>query len=227
MRKTPRTQYKSNLGDLFIDVKKNHEIFCLVDQIFHKESPLTILLEGSADVKNIEILVDVIKFRKNPKDIIVLIDINSQSIKEHKQHIINKRLVSSCQAMVADMNDLPFDDHSIDLVINYFTVNFNTSDRDDDQTIAEIQRVLKPGMSACLFSVYVSDESNKVADRGYAHGARKKDTTFTFPAVYYQSAFKKYYLKCVNFALQNGTDQQYLSYRRFLLMLQSPSPQNI
>ncbi|MEK7577558.1 MAG: class I SAM-dependent methyltransferase, partial [Patescibacteria group bacterium] len=168
---------ENNLSHLFKAAKKSVKTMSILKTIMSSTKPITILVEGSSYQTNVDILDKLISVRNNPDDKLLLIDINPLVVSNYKLYIKKRFPSKNYKVIQADMNLLPFLNKTIDLVINNFTINFNTAKKNDIQTISEIKRVLKSKNSACLFSIGILIEPKiKIAT------VKKNASTIFYPS---------------------------------------------
>lgn len=224
------------LGDLFDAIEKTPEISTQVGRIFAKKEPITILVEGSAFEKNIDVLDHVLVKRNNPDDVILLVDISKRATIEHSKHIKTTFPNKKYHVIQGDMNNLPISSGSVDLVINDCAVNFNTKGKRNKKTLVEIKRLLKPGISGCLFSAAVDRKyddpqygydqelvpPDKISTPGFFYPL--PDQSFTracWPVPYYKSLFTTQGFNYTEFDVEKGKtyfpEPTKISYRRFFL----------
>ena len=204
--------------------------------------PITILIEGSAFVQNIDAINKKISARNNPHDRVLLIDISPTAIASHQDRVNSLRTKEKYSVTWGDMNDLRLGDKTADMVINDCAINFNTLDGQNKKTISEIKRVMKPQNAICLFSTVVPrkfDSSFYGLDQELVpKGQLDKSVDFyplTFanpstaisrkcwPLPYYKSLLHKAGFSFHKFDDQRGKtyfpEASQISYRRFLLTL--------
>jgi hypothetical protein len=224
------------LGDFFDAVNETPEVKAGVEEILSKDEAVTILIEGSAFIRNIDVVDKALSARSNTEDKIILIDISKQAIAEHntylQEHFPNKKYY----VVAGNMNTVPLVDGSVDLVINDCAINFNETDSQNIKTVAETKRILKPGKSGILLSVAVdrtydrsefgTDQENVPADKisqpGFFYPLpdhRFTRTNWTVP--YYRSLFATNDLEYKEFDIEKGKiyfpEESGISYRRFFL----------
>jgi len=224
------------LGDLFEAVENAPEIAQQMDQIFGKKEPIRIVVEGSAFEQNIDVLDRVIAKRNNPLDSILLVDISERATREHFDHIGHRFPTKKYRVIRGDMNNVPLPTGSVDLVINDCALNFNISDDLNKKTLDEIQRLLKPDNSVCLFSVAVDRQyddpkygqnqeqvpQEKIDAQGFFYPLPDQNFTRTCWSVpHYKSLFGKQGFRFSEFDIQKGKthfpEATKISYRRYLL----------
>lgn len=235
------------LGDLFDAVSENGEVSRQISAIFSKPEPLTILVEGSAYEKNIDVLDRMLSARSNPQDSLVFIDISSKAVHEHAEHIQEKFPHKKYSVAQGDMNKLRLPNDSVDLVINDCTINFNQTDGENRKTVEEIRRVLKRENSAALLSAAVNKDfdsskygkdqertpKEEISKPGVFHqfkieGGKVKlldITRLCWPVPYYKSLIEDFGFDFIEFDELKGKtffpQESKISYRRFLLTPQS------
>jgi len=146
------------LGDLLDAVNETPEVKKGLDDILAKENPITILLEGSAFVQNLDAVNRLISSRDNPSDRVILIDTSEKAVSEHQQYVADRFPGKNYFVVRGDMNALPIASYSVDLVINDCAINYNTTTEENQRTLGEFRRVMKPHNSAVLLSLVVSKE---------------------------------------------------------------------
>lgn len=201
----------NNLSHLFQAAQRNPEVSGVINNILSKKRPITILLEGSAYLVNIDTLDSLISQRKQPKDSLVLVDINASTVSSYVRYIQKQFPDNNYRVICADMNSLPCANNSIDLIIHNFTINFNITNRDDDQTLLEIKRVLKPARSACLFSVGILIRPNKMRSYSSFSGVAVLNESKS----YYESLFLSVGLRYNKFDSSKNTST--FPYNRYIL----------
>ncbi|MFH0773116.1 MAG: methyltransferase domain-containing protein [bacterium] len=185
----------------------------IIDSILLKRQPITVLLEGSSYFVNIDALNTLLSGRKQPKDKIILIEINTSTVLEYRKYIQKRFPNKNYQVVQADMNALPIQNNSIDLVVHNFTVNFNMTNRDDAQTLTEIKRVMRIFQSACLFSVGIlgTDDAKELTLRSPS-GVAILDHSKT----YYKTLFRKKAFYFIEFDQKH--EKTNFSYKRYILV---------
>lgn len=229
--------YFSTLSDLFDSIYEDKDVYEHIKILIYKKQSIQILLEGSSYIENISVIDDFLARRLNEQDSLILIDKDPLVVEKHAQHIKKNYPEKNYKVTFGDMNELPFENSSFDLIINNFTVNFNIYERDDEKTISEIRRLLKPKQSICLFSVgvrrdyddikYGKDQelltARQINDPGFFYVPSNKEIRRICLSVpYYTRLFDKYNFYHVKFDVENGKNlflkETNISYRRFVLI---------
>ena len=78
------------LGDLLDAVNETREVKKGLDDILAKEEPITIVLEGSAFVQNLDAVNRLISTRDSSSDRVILIDISEKAVSEHQQYVADR-----------------------------------------------------------------------------------------------------------------------------------------
>jgi hypothetical protein len=224
------------LGDLFDAVEQDQNVAAEVNKVLSKTDPITVLVEGSAFEQNMDVLDKVIAGRANSDDRIVLVDISSAAVKEHSKYFAETFPDKKYRVVQGDMNHIPLSDASVDLLINDCAVNFNTTRGDNEQTVKEARRLLKPDRSVCLFSAAVNKDyddpqygqnqelipSDEVNKQGFFYPL--PDQSFTrgcWPVPYYKNLFAANGFEAMEFDIDKGKSffppDTKISYRRILL----------
>jgi len=147
--------YVIDLGDLFTAVEQDEIAKKIVANVLTKPDPITILVEGSAFTQNIDFIDSALSGRNNPRDKVVLIDISPKSTRDHLERANALSTRDKYSITQGDMNNIPLENGSADLVINDCAINFNGDVTQNARTISEIKRVMKPVQSVCLISTVV------------------------------------------------------------------------
>jgi len=238
-----RDLYKDNskllimLQDLFDSVQQDSKVNVLVNEILSKSEALHVLIEGSANPHNIDALDAVLAKRLNPNDEITIIDVSEAAIEEHKKYIASTYPHKKYHVQFGDMNNIPLKEGSVDLVINDCAINYNEADTDNDKTVKEMKRVLKPKQSGILLSAVVdrtydakefgNDQEligeSQVRQPGvfYPLVNDKSIKRLCWPVPYYKALITKNSLHYVEFDVEQGklylVEQSDISYRRFFI----------
>lgn len=209
---TPPNVSKSTLFDLFLAVNKNRFVSKSLKNILSENNPISILVEGSGYPTNFDTLNALISKRNQPKDLILLVDIDPMIVTKHKQYIQKTFPYANYQVIQGDINALPIKKDAMDIIINNFTANFNVTNRDDDKTIAEIKRVLKQVKSVCIFSIGITN--NEKGTISYSSGFG--DTAvLNRTERYYESLFLLHNLVFKKFDTKGN--ESIFSYNRYIL----------
>lgn len=147
--------YIIDLEDMFEAIEKDNVVKSQLAKIFTSTPPITVLIEGSAFVQNIDTIDKVLVQRNNPGDKIVLIDISPNATTTHQERIKALPTKEKYVLVQGDMNNIPLKDNFADIIINDCAINFNTTDDQNKRTLTEVKRVLKSDASICIMSVVV------------------------------------------------------------------------
>lgn len=230
------------LADLFKAVNETPNINAVVTNFLAKTTPISVLIEGSVYVPNLDVIDGILSPRENSEDRILLIDVSPTAVIEHANYIKQKFPYKAYEAKEGTMNDLPLKDQTIDLVINDCAVNFNNSVKENEKTVNEIKRVLKPD-GLCLFSVCVvrdydspkfgNDQELVIQDEWDQPGSFQSFKVVAdkiellnivrkcWPVPYYENLFKKAGFNFIKFDVDHGRTffppESRMSFRRYLL----------
>jgi len=214
----------SNLTHLFDAVKKKQVVLEAINTILSKKEPIVILLEGSSYTINVDVLDKVISSRNNQKDLVFLIDINASIVSKHHDYIKKRFSQKNYKVVQSDMNLVPLSNNSVDLIINNFTVNYNSTNRDDRQTLNEIRRLLKTDGSACLFSVGATENNYKgksYESKFYYTPSNRKTAKLYQSSSYYKTLFGDMHFHYIEFDIVRSEKKipkaAHFPYSRFLL----------
>jgi hypothetical protein len=232
--------YVIDLGDLFTAVEQDEIAREKVASVFSKPTPITVLVEGSAFTQNIDIIDKALSVRNNPDDKVILIDISPKSTQDHLQRTRSLPTKDKYSITQGDMNNIPLESGSADLVINDCAINFNSDVTQNTRTISEIKRVMKPNQSICLISAVVPkryDDSKYGLDQELLPEEEinqpQKFYPLTFsepsteisrlcwPSPHYKSQFENVGLTFSEFDVARGKtyfpEKSQISFRRFVL----------
>lgn len=220
-----------------------------MDEVMGKEDPIRVVIEGSAFPRNIDVVESVLKERNNIGDEVLMIDVSKSSVEQHKAHVERGSSTMRSEVIQGDMNELPLPTNSADILINDCAINFNRTREGNEQTLAEMRRVLKPGQSIALVTVvvdrkydapeYGEDQELVPDDKIDKPGKFQSFRTLNdgsielirgterkaWPVKYYERLFDEQGFNATKFDSENGKntfpEESGISYRRYLL---SPNP---
>lgn len=228
------------LRDLFLALRREKLDWHFQNHFLTKD-PLRILIINSYSYDNVDAVALWISKRKNTGDCIVFSHTDERALHIHRKRIEELGLESTIKTIFDDIRETRLKINTLDLVINDFRLNFNTTHSQNKRAIYGIWKIMKPKALA-LISVVVDpryESSRYGADQEKAPIHLASPWTFIyseqlerhcFPVPYYKSLFKGNKLRIVaEFDREEGKlwVKQHLStakhepfYRRFLIQKQ-------
>ncbi len=209
--KAKRQSQQNDLQTLLLAIQAHPKAEKLVKTFLNQKNGLRVLLQGSGYIKNIDTLHEKLKERNNLDDSFVMVDIDHATVQAYTNYIQTTYPHLAYTVIEGDINELPFPDDSMHVVIHTFTVNFNRQNRDDTRTIAELKRVLKIDNSICLFSVAVLPA--ETAPLSYA--SLSGTAVLQHTGAYYESLFTQFGFNFICF--ETNRENSLFPYNRYIL----------
>ena len=130
--------------------------------VLQNKGPITCIALGSATERSIDELRNFVRKQRptlNTQDHYLFLDISPISVSRHMDHKIAKDY-QDVEVIQGDMNSAPLRDESADFIIMDYTINFNQTLDEYQQTLENIHRLLKPN-GVCILTLSTNSEENR------------------------------------------------------------------
>jgi SAM-dependent methyltransferase len=207
------------LFHMFADIYVYKNVYKEMQKVLQRPDNLRIMIMGSATPENLLTVHHILRsYRPNRYlyDEIWLIDINPYVIKQSESFLQKYKELKSIHLIHMDMNKIPSEYFNLfDIVINDFTLPFNTKKAQNSQTVQSIKNVLKKDGIA-LVSSHVLEEEEVLGNDTFVASERLERKAWS--KSYFENLFRDF--ETTTFAQSEGDAWEFetgLRYRRYLL----------